>query len=33
MRSGGLMRALFFTYLVLVVGGLVYMTTIGLLHH
>jgi hypothetical protein len=27
------MRALFFTYLVLVVGGLAYMITIGLIHH
>jgi hypothetical protein len=27
------MRVLFITYLVLVVGGLAYMITIGLIHH
>jgi len=27
------MRVLFLTYLVLVVGGLAYMITIGLIHH
>jgi len=27
------MRVLFVTYLVLVVGGLAYMITIGLIHH
>jgi hypothetical protein len=33
LRSGGLMRALFFAYLVLVVAGLVYMTAIGFIHN
>jgi hypothetical protein len=33
MRGAGLMRAMFITYLVLVVAGLVYMSAIGLLHH
>jgi hypothetical protein len=33
LRPGGLMRVLFITYLVLVVGGLAYMIAIGLIHH
>jgi hypothetical protein len=33
LRSRGLMRALFFTYLVLVIAGLVYMTAIGFIHN
>jgi hypothetical protein len=33
LRSGGLMRALFFAYLVLVIAGLVYMTAIGFIHN
>jgi hypothetical protein len=32
-RPGIPMRVLFVTYLVLVVGGLAYMITIGLIHH
>jgi len=27
------MRVMFVTYLVLVIGGLVYLTAIGLIHH
>ena len=33
LRPGGLMRVLFVTYLVLVIGGLAYMITIGLIHN
>jgi hypothetical protein len=33
LRGAGLMRAMFVTYLVLVVGGLAYLMTIGLLAH
>jgi hypothetical protein len=32
-RAGVLMRAMFITYLVLVVAGLAYFLAIGLLHH
>jgi hypothetical protein len=33
LRAGVLMRAMFVTYLVVVVAGLAYFVTIGLLHH
>jgi hypothetical protein len=33
LRGAGLMRAMFVTYLVLVIGGLAYLMTIGLLAH
>jgi hypothetical protein len=33
LRGRVLMRAMFVTYLVLVVAGLAYFVTIGLLHH
>jgi hypothetical protein len=33
MRASVLMRAMFVTYLVLVIAGLAYFVTIGLLHH
>jgi hypothetical protein len=33
MRARVLMRTMFVTYLVLVVAGLAYFVTIGLLHH
>jgi hypothetical protein len=33
LRGAGLMRPMFVTYLVLVIGGLVYLSTIGLLAH
>jgi hypothetical protein len=33
LRGAGLMRAMFVLYLVLVIGGLAYLSTIGLLHH
>jgi hypothetical protein len=32
-RGAVLMRAMFITYLVLVVAGLAYFVTIGVLHH
>jgi hypothetical protein len=32
-RASVLMRALFVTYLILIVAGLAYFVTIGLLHH
>jgi hypothetical protein len=32
-RGPGLMRFLFAFYLVMVIGGLAYLSTIGLLHH
>jgi hypothetical protein len=33
LRGAGLMRVMFIAYLVLVVCGLAYMITIGLIHH
>jgi hypothetical protein len=33
LRAAVLMRAMFITYLVLVVAGLAYFVTIGVLHH
>jgi hypothetical protein len=33
LRAAGLMRAMFVTYVVLIVAGLAYLSVIGLLHH
>ena len=33
LRAGELMRAMFVVYLVLIIGGIAFFTTIGLIHN